>query len=133
MCAVIILDFDDFKAINDQWGHDIGDVVLQEMGKVLKDNVRATDIVCRFGGEEFLLVLFHLQDGDAEKRAESLRSHIAETVVQADGVAVTITASLGVTVKSHPDKQQFDTMVHVADKAMYQAKHAGKNRVVTVP
>jgi diguanylate cyclase (GGDEF)-like protein/PAS domain S-box-containing protein len=94
--SVIMVDLDHFKAVNDRHGHLAGDEVLRVFGKLMKHNSRASDIVCRYGGEEFLLVLPGMTEGGAVERAEQLRRAMASTPVSHDGSQFTVTASFGV-------------------------------------
>lgn len=128
--AVMAIDVDYFKAVNDTHGHDAGDRVLQELANRIRQNVRNVDIPCRVGGEEFLIVLPMTDDGVAEKIAERIRRAVAARPFDADarGGPLTITISAGVAGLLPPD----DTMEHLlkrADEALYRAKRQGRNRV----
>ena len=128
--SAIMLDVDFFKRINDSWGHDAGDAVLQELAAMLQANVRGSDIACRYGGEEFALLLPNTPLDVAQYRAEKLRSRVQELQLQYAGQALDrLTISLGVAcfpqhgLTGHEVLQQ-------ADRALYQAKAAGRDRVV---
>ncbi|MDT3668784.1 MAG: diguanylate cyclase [Aromatoleum sp.] len=127
--AILMLDLDYFKIVNDSYGHDAGDSVLKALAGVLKHSVRASDMVIRFGGEEFLIVL---QDTDAEgamRVAENIRAAVAEMKVQAGGTVLQKTISVGVATFPH-DSDTFWQTVKFADVALYRAKEEGRNRVV---
>ncbi len=123
--AVIMLDIDYFKRVNDTHGHDVGDAVLQHVAAILHDSVRATDMVARFGGEEFLILLPDIQTGLmtlAEKIRTAIEGSIAPVVGQ-------VTASLGAAIAQAQDNDA-SAATRRADLALYQAKAAGRNRVV---
>ncbi len=127
--AILMLDLDYFKIVNDSYGHDAGDSVLKAVAGVLKHSVRASDMVIRFGGEEFLIVL---QDTDAEgamRVAENIRAAVSEMKVQAGGTVLQKTISVGVATFPH-DSDTFWQTVKFADVALYRAKEEGRNRVV---
>lgn len=125
--SLIILDIDHFKAINDQHGHAIGDAALVAVGSVLGLSARNGDIVARWGGEEFLLLLPETRLEAALAMAERLRAAIAEIRVPARDHLISFTASFGVThFASH---HTLDSLISEADGHLYQAKHHGRNRV----
>ena len=123
--ALILLDIDDFKQINDRYGHLSGDRVLQTLADLLKNHLRAADLPGRWGGEEFLIICPETDAEGAMKLAEHLQTSIAETPV--DGVD-RLTCSFGVTAIRGNDSSE--TVVKRVDDALYMAKNAGKNRVV---
>jgi len=125
-----MVDIDFFKRVNDTHGHDGGDRVLQGIAGLLLNQVRASDFVFRYGGEEFLVVLAELTLPQAEAVAEKIRSRIEATQVPlSDNRSVKVTLSIGVAeFDGHPDYQR---LVDRADKALYAAKHAGRNRWVS--
>lgn len=122
--AVILLDIDHFKRVNDTLGHGIGDSVLAGVADLLQTRVRETDTVGRWGGEEFLIVCPMTDAYEATTLAESLRERIAG---HSFGVDYSITASFG--VASYVQGDELETIVRFADLAMYEAKNAGRNRV----
>ncbi len=131
--SVIMLDVDHFKRFNDQFGHDAGDAVLQAVGRFLRENVRAEDVACRYGGEEFILILpgSSLQNGAA--RAEALREGISRLEVSVGRQSLS-PISISVGVSSYPTHGQACTaLIKAADTALYQAKLKGRNRVVLAP
>jgi diguanylate cyclase (GGDEF)-like protein/PAS domain S-box-containing protein len=126
--SVIMGDLDHFKAVNDRHGHLVGDAVLRVFGTLLTNNARASDIVCRYGGEEFLLILPGMTAEGAVQRAEQLRQTMAATPVSNGVSAITVTASFG--VATFPtDGRTTDELIAAADKALYSAKAQGRNRV----
>jgi diguanylate cyclase (GGDEF)-like protein len=127
--AVIIGDLDNFKDINDAHGHEVGDFVLQEIGRILKTLVRTEDLVVRWGGEEFLILLEGTDLKGAEILAEKVRKKIASTNVVSSDNPIYVTMSLGVDAQ-RPKENLFATLGS-ADKAMYEAKRKGRNCVVT--
>jgi diguanylate cyclase (GGDEF)-like protein len=128
-----LLDIDHFKIINDTHGHAVGDEVLQAVARVLAQQVRGYDVVCRWGGEEFLALLPKTSLAEAEAVAERIRAAIeAQTLTVKDNLAVRLTASLGLTTLIRT--LSFHELTHYADVALYAAKQSGRNRVcVQVP
>ncbi len=125
-CSIILLDIDFFKDVNDEYGHIVGDKVLIEFAQLLEESVRDGDIVGRWGGEEFLIVLPHTLQSQAVILAEKLRKKI-ET--HQFGVVVHKTASFGVCAFS--DETSIEKLIDKADKALYEAKKSGRNKVVS--
>lgn len=124
--GVILLDIDEFKIINDTHGHQVGDQTLVTIATILKENTRATDVVGRWGGEEFLILCAETDIDGAHRLAEKLRKAIAG---HRFAVAQTITASFGVAVREGKDSAE--QLISKADTALYQAKQNGRNRVET--
>jgi two-component system cell cycle response regulator len=126
--AVLVIDIDHFKSVNDTHGHDAGDAVLREVASRMLDSVRLEDLVGRWGGEEFLVVLPNTADQGAAELAERLRQVVADTPCRlADGDAVQVTISVGCAASLIDDAGR---LVRSADTAMYEAKQTGRNRVV---
>jgi len=127
--SVIMLDIDHFKQFNDQYGHDVGDIVLRQIGLFLHDSVRGGDVACRYGGEEFLVILPEICLEDAVERAESLRIGVEKmNEKEYRTYPGKLSISLGVALyPQHGDSVH--TIMQAADQAMYQAKRAGRNRV----
>lgn len=125
--GIILCDIDHFKSHNDTCGHDFGDLVLQRVGRLFQSLARASDLVCRFGGEEFLVLCPETDRGGAEQLAERLRAGLAATTFE-NGRPVT--ASFGVAFAS-PGLERVDRLLKAADEALYQAKERGRNTVVT--
>ena len=127
--SLIMGDLDHFKEVNDRHGHPAGDQVLRAFAALLKRNARRSDVNCRFGGEEFLLVLPGMSKGEAAERAGQLCQSIAASPVACHGESIAVTASFG--VAAYPgDGQTAEELVAAADAALYAAKAAGRNRVV---
>ncbi|HUL93716.1 MAG TPA: diguanylate cyclase [Burkholderiales bacterium] len=128
--AVILMDLDQFKRVNDSFGHEAGDIVLGAVGNLLKGKVRGSDIACRYGGEEFALILPETGAEAAARRAEDIRVAISALEVSHGGKPLgKIAASFGIAL--FPDHaQDADNLMRVADIALYDAKGAGRNRVV---
>jgi diguanylate cyclase (GGDEF)-like protein/PAS domain S-box-containing protein len=128
-CSVIMLDVDHFKQFNDTYGHDIGDSVLKELGGYLKKNTRGEDLACRYGGEEFIVILVDTDIVSASKKAERMREEIAEKIsIHHLADTLKITVSMGVaTCPTHG--QNTAELIKAADTALYLAKEGGRNRV----
>lgn len=124
----LMLDLDDFKGINDTHGHPVGDLVLQSVAEVCRNNIRSIDLIGRYGGEEITILLPDTELQTAIQIAERLKNAVCENQIQADGHTIRITISIGVTTK---DENTLDlkTLIARADQAMYMAKHKGKNRI----
>jgi diguanylate cyclase (GGDEF)-like protein len=127
--ALIMLDIDRFKNINDAYGHEAGDVVLQCIAKTLLENSREVDVAARLGGEEFSMLLPNTKAADAVIVAERLRLAIERQICIRQNQSVHVTASIGIATYSEA-KLNLDALLHNADAAMYQAKHQGRNQVV---
>jgi diguanylate cyclase (GGDEF)-like protein len=126
--SLVMLDVDNFKEINDRRGHQFGDHVLAEVGKILTGNVRAIDIVCRYGGEEFAVLLPETPLEKAGRAAEKLRTCLKERFQKGrDPVALTV--SLGVASYPSPRVADENDLVRRADAALYEAKGLGRDRV----
>lgn len=128
--SFVMLDVDHFKQFNDTHGHDAGDSVLREVAHVLKRHTRTEDIACRYGGEEFLMLLPGCPLEDAYQKAEAIREAIAQSRVASGGAPLSrVTASLG--IASYPQQgERLEELVRAADAALYKAKAAGRNRIV---
>ena len=125
--AVLLIDVDRFKSVNDTHGHAAGDTVLREIADRVRSHLRAADVVARYGGEEFMVVMSGAATEEALLVAERLRNAIAAVPVEATGQALHVTASVG--VAAGEPGASFDAVVGAADAALYRAKHAGRNRV----
>ena len=126
--AVLLLDIDHFKNINDTHGHDSGDMVLQQAADLVTSCVRVGDFIFRYGGEELLVVLVEIDKEQAKYVAETIRTRFAaEPLRVSDGKTMEVTVSIGVAAYSgHPD---YEKIVKEADDALYRAKKAGRNRI----
>ena len=131
--SVVLLDIDDFKMVNDTFGHKIGDQVLVDLASTLRNTVRRSDVVCRYGGEEFIVLLPDTTQADAAKLAEHLRVRIAKSGISLQETELYYSVSLGVASMPFGEAQRepdcIEQVINWADKALYEAKAAGKNRV----
>ena len=127
ICCIMI-DLDYFKRINDTYGHDAGDIVLRDIGKVLNRYTRLGDMACRLGGEEFLIICPHSDIEGGRMLAERLRKKVESTSITIGGEELNITISLGVAERNDFIKST-DDLLKSADYALYRAKHEGRNRV----
>jgi len=126
---VVVGDIDNFKAINDNFGHDAGDIVLKIFADMLKKSTRASDICGRLGGDEFLLVITHVENTHVEATVNRFREHFAALSFPLQGQSVRVTASFGVSGFLTKETQEFGGMVRQADQMLYEAKRAGRNLV----
>jgi two-component system cell cycle response regulator len=129
--AVLMIDLDHFKQVNDQHGHQVGDEVLRETARRIQGAVRSYDAVGRYGGEEFLVVAHGHDSSSAMAFAERLRRLFEEKPIpiEAGGPALRVTLSLGVVTLPPDGEVQLDRLIGAADEALYRAKNAGRNRV----
>ena len=128
--SLIMIDIDYFKNINDTYGHPVGDKVIISIASILKEQTRISDIVCRFGGEEYIILLPNTDIESTEKVAHSIRKLIEDSVVILESSeALKVTASLGISAVNTQKDIDMEVAIHRADNAMYEAKKSGKNRV----
>lgn len=127
--ALVILDIDNFKSVNDTHGHAMGDAVLQSTADVLRASLRPYDMVARIGGEEFMVVLPGDDLAGGSALAERIRLMLAAKNVSLNGVTLSVTASFGVACRRPGESTGVDDLMHRADEAHYKAKRSGKNRV----
>ena len=127
-CCVAIGDIDDFKQINDAFGHEIGDAILVQMSKIIKSMTRENDIVCRWGGEEIVIVMPNMPKDLAYVRLEKIRQKIAESSVKSNGDEVFTTITFG--LYYHFGRCDLEQLVSKADQLLYMGKRNGKNQVV---
>ena len=125
-----MVDLDHFKQVNDTYGHDHGDAVLVQVSGIIKDSLRETDIVARWGGGEFLVLLPKTNIEQGVSVAETIRKNIAERPIIFDGVKHKVTSTLG--IASYNTHSNFEETIQHADKALYEGKNQGRNCVVTV-
>lgn len=128
--SVVMLDLDHFKVFNDTYGHDVGDMMLKQLGKLLTSQVRAGDIACRFGGEEFVVVMPKASLSVARQRANDWRIKFESQILIHEGEVLNATLSAGVAVYPLHGISS-DEIIRKADQAMYAAKAAGRNLVIT--
>lgn len=127
--SLIMLDLDHFKQINDTWGHDVGNAALVQVADIIRDNLRKMDVPCRFGGEEFTIILPGTQLPQAVNVAERLRTAIESQPLQHGDELITITASFGVVLYRADMQLSVDEYIHLTDGYLYQAKQNGRNQV----
>lgn len=127
--SIVFIDIDDFKKVNDKYGHDEGDKVLKHTAKVMGRILRKNDIYARWGGEEFVVALPQANKKTAVKVAEKLCNAFADSKIKLGGKSVQVTMSVGIVM--HSDEINLHQMIEKADQAMYKAKKRGKNQVVT--
>ena len=127
--SILMIDIDEFKKINDIYGHTVGDKSLQELSDVFRQVVREVDMICRMGGEEFIILLTETDQAKAVEVAERLRALIESTKIVLDNqAALHLTISIGVaTLDKQADK--IDAIINLADGALYEAKRTGRNKV----
>jgi diguanylate cyclase (GGDEF)-like protein len=127
--SMLMFDIDFFKRVNDTYGHTCGDLVLKYVAQVFLDNIRSSDVAARYGGEEFVILIAHHGKNMAMKIAERIRKTIETSEIIYKGQSVRITISCGVTCYEHDLDFSADSMIDRVDKALYQSKQAGRNRV----
>jgi diguanylate cyclase (GGDEF)-like protein len=128
--ALLMLDIDCFKDVNDHCGHPCGDYILQEVGRLLKDCVRNTDIVTRYGGDEMAVILLEVDKVLATEVSQKLRREIEKHSFIWQGRTVKVTVSIGVAAALEEGIQDWNSLVNAADQALYEAKNGGRNRVI---
>ena len=129
--ALLLLDIDHFKQVNDCYGHEAGDRALASFATILKKMSRAIDVPARFGGEEFVVLLVNTDLSGAMEMAERIREAVSQIVVTYNGGEFGFTVSIGVTAFENED-ENFSEVIRRADHGMYQAKEMGRNRVIMV-
>lgn len=128
--VLILMDIDHFKYINDKYGHPIGDIVLKEISHILTEHIGADDLATRWGGEEFLIFLFHTSADEAYALANNIRLAVQNKIILDDKLQMQITASFGISILKNNLSNTFDISYKAADAALYQAKNQGRNRVI---
>ncbi|HEX3543887.1 MAG TPA: GGDEF domain-containing protein [Candidatus Acidoferrum sp.] len=126
---VVLADLDSFKSVNDTYGHVGGDALLQQFANLLKTVVRSSDICGRLGGDEFLLVITHVEADAMYKTVERFREKLAQQQFEMGDERVSMTASFGIAGLTGKENLDFTTLVRRADKALYAAKNAGRNLI----
>ncbi len=124
-CAMI--DIDKFKSVNDKYGHSVGDAVLREVAQLIKSSVRKSDVVARFGGEEFCMYMNGMSEEHAGEYFDKLRQKISDAIIRAEEHSLKVTVSIGLCSNIEHD---INNMIEAADKGLYQAKETGRNRVI---
>jgi diguanylate cyclase (GGDEF)-like protein len=130
--SLVLVDIDHFKKVNDTWGHEAGDTVLRQVSRLVQEGVRAVDICVRYGGEEIAMLLAQTDSERAVEVAERLRERIAAQPIRHGGAEIPVTASFGVATYPETVKVR-DQLFPASDKALYIAKHAGRNCVRAKP
>ncbi|WP_078119554.1 GGDEF domain-containing protein [Thiosocius teredinicola] len=128
--SLMMCDIDHFKRINDNHGHPAGDHVLKELVDILRSHIRKEDLLARFGGEEFVLLLCRTEQDAAGDWAERIRSAVEQHQFVFDGKSIPVTLSMGISCPAQAAGVPLDKMIQDADGALYRAKQAGRNRVV---
>jgi diguanylate cyclase (GGDEF)-like protein len=125
--SLLMLDIDHFKRINDTYGHPVGDEAIKAMAGAASKYLRPTDVIGRFGGEEFVVLLPHTDEPGAIIAAERIREAVSQVMVQAGDKVVTFTVSIG--AATHAKRVKIDQLLECADQALYAAKQGGRNQV----
>ena len=128
---LILGDIDNFKSVNDTFGHEQGDHVLKRIARIMKDQIRGIDCISRWGGEEFLIMLVETNLDDGQKVAERIRKSIEETVFEFRDSKITVTVTLGLSAHQGAN-DTIDSCIRRADQALYQGKKQGKNQIMAV-
>ena len=121
-------DIDTFKDFNDRYGHLVGDAILKEVARTVKENIRQVDAVGRFGGEEFIVILTETDKNGARFAAERIRQAVEDKRIKVYDEDLKVTISIGVSTFPE-DAKDLDAVIDKADKALYRAKQGGRNRV----
>lgn len=130
--SLMMVDLDHFKQVNDVWGHEVGNQVLKLTARLIKQVTRQLDIQCRYGGEEFVVILPSTTLLLASQVAERLRQKIAESEIFTEEQSFKVTASIGLSVRLAHEKGTASDLIKAADDCLYQAKSAGRNQVCFV-
>jgi diguanylate cyclase (GGDEF)-like protein len=125
--SLILADIDHFKMVNDNYGHPAGDQVLQGFAHILDRNVRDVDVISRYGGEEFAILLYQMDHASAVKVAEKIRSDLADQGFEFERGTLSVTGSFGVSTFPE-DATSGQQLFRQADQRLYKAKHAGRNQ-----
>lgn len=132
LCMAII-DIDDFKIVNDSYGHPVGDAILSSVASIINENVRNSDFVARYGGEEFAVLFPNTQLEQAQASCERLRQSIEEEIFSVDGYRISVTISIGVSKLSPLKQDLIPDFIKEVDMLLYDAKANGKNQVISRP
>ncbi len=128
--ALLMIDIDHFKSINDKYGHLAGDGILSRIAGILEKSIRQSDIAARYGGEEFIILLYQTSIGDACAVAERIRKSIQDATFTYENQAVSVSVSLGVTLCAKNNFSNSAELIRQADKALYRAKNNGRNQTI---
>lgn len=129
--SFILFDLDHFKGVNDTYGHQFGDTVLRQTAELVRGQIRKEDVLTRYGGEEFAIISPHTDRSGATILAERVRNAMADKVFEKDGTRVRVTISLGVASYPLDEVETAEALIACADKRLYEAKGAGRNRTVS--
>jgi diguanylate cyclase (GGDEF)-like protein/PAS domain S-box-containing protein len=127
--SVVMMDMDNLKTLNDRYGHAVGDIALKALAKLLKEQTRAEDIVCRFGGDEFLIILHNTDEEIASARLREWGERANEIDVIHEGIHLSVSFSAG--IGTYPNHESIEDIIHAADKAMYEIKAKKKQAIQT--
>ncbi|WP_448567438.1 diguanylate cyclase [Thalassotalea ganghwensis] len=130
--CLVMLDIDHFKRVNDEYGHMVGDEVIRHIAKLIRDQVRETDVSGRYGGEEFAILLADTDLASAKTFAERLRRNVEESVVKYNDIDIKYTISIGIAEVSH-SIDNYEAWIECADAALYMSKEGGRNRITLYP
>ncbi len=125
--AVAMLDIDYFKKINDNFGHNMGDIAIKEVANVLEETLRGSDLTSRFGGEEFCILLEDIELKDLYNRMENIRETFEKNIIELNGIKFSYTVSIGAYYGLH---DSMEDMIKMADECLYEAKNSGRNKVI---
>jgi len=125
--AVAMIDIDKFKNINDTYGHDVGDIAIKEIKKVLDESLRASDLMARFGGEEFCILLENITIENIEILFEKIRQKFEKNIININDLTISYTVSIGI---YYGASASLEDMIRLSDEALYKAKESGRNKVV---
>ncbi|MXI47090.1 diguanylate cyclase [Pseudomonas moraviensis] len=128
--TIMMLDLDNFKTVNDTFGHAVGDAALKKVAAILKVELRKTDFIGRMGGEEFAIVMTGITETEARKTADRLRQKVESNARIIEGNEVNLTISIGATFSHRRDNSAFQALLKIADNALFEAKRRGRNRVI---
>lgn len=131
--GLIMVDLDFFKKINDNWGHEVGNLVLKKTSEVIQKNTRALDIHCRYGGEEFAVICPSSDLLMTLQVANRIHESIANLDLDIDGKSLKVTASLGIAIQQHGSTDNPSQLIQRADAQLYKAKEQGRNQVCHEP
>jgi diguanylate cyclase (GGDEF)-like protein len=129
--GIAMLDLDDFKSINDTYGHQAGDEALRATAERIRQSVRDYDVVGRYGGEEFIVVFPESNRDELNDVTDRIRRNISDTEIPYDDLSLQVTASIGISMVEPGEEEEPDTLIKQADMALYKAKELGKDRVHT--
>ena len=130
--SAIMIDLDFFKDVNDKYGHLQGDATLKSLATLLKKNVRNIDIICRYGGEEIVILLPHINFHGAQLTAERLRTKVKDYDFGTKDVSIKLSISLGLVSFDSKDNIDIDTVIRALDQQLYEAKNSGRDKVSAV-